>query len=471
MFVGRERELGTLNEHYRSSSFEFIGVYGRRRVGKTSLISRFVDDLPCGYCTAVEDDASANLRLLSRAVYSLANPDADEDLAPVYASFSDAIEAAFLHARSRRCVLVIDEFPYMAKSYPPLPSVLQSAIDRNREGSGLYLILCGSSLSFMKEQLLHRNSPLYGRRTGQIELRPFDFFGALGFFDALSPLDVAGIYGMVGGIPLYLRQFREDETLSQNIERVFLDPSSLLYEEPNNLIKQEVSKAAPYNAVLSAIAAGVSKHNEIATKAGIESGALDYYLKELSRIGLVAKEEPVTGDGRRRAVWQVSDNLFRFWYRLIRPRQTIIERGMGRLALERVGEGLPVYMGPVFEAICRDWLWDEYARGSLDFELTDVGRWWGNDPDERSQAEIDIVALNEGSTVLVGECKWQNAKTGADQLQKLKKRTRLVGGGASTRQWLFSREGFTPECEALSQEDERVRLIAFAEMAQRREAS
>jgi AAA+ ATPase superfamily predicted ATPase len=146
MFVGRERELSVLRERYDSPSFEFVGIYGRRRVGKTSLISQFVRDLPCGYCTAIEDDASANLRLLSRAVHSLANPDANEEIAPLYSSFSDAIDAAFAHARTRRCVLVIDEFPYLAKSYPAFPSILQAAIDRNKDESGLFLILCGSSL-------------------------------------------------------------------------------------------------------------------------------------------------------------------------------------------------------------------------------------------------------------------------------------------------------------------------------------
>ena len=464
MFVGRERELEALWSRYDSASFEFVGIYGRRRVGKTALISQFVRDLPCGYCTAVEDDASANLRLLSQAIYSLVNPDADEDLAPQYASFEDALRAAFAFAKTRRCVLVIDEFPYLAKSYPAFPSILQAAIDRNNDESGLYLILCGSSLSFMKEQLLNRNSPLYGRRTAQIELRPFDFFGALRFFTSMSPVEVANIYGMVGGVPLYLRQFDESRTLSQNVEKLFLDPSSMLYEEPNNLLKQEVSKAAPYNAVLSSIAGGASQHNEIATKAGIESGGLDYYLKELSRVGLVVREEPVTGDGRRRAVWQVCDHLFRFWYRFVRPRQTVIERGMGQTVSKRIMGALPEHMGPVFESICRDWLWQELAAGSLGFELTDVGRWWGNDPATRSQAEIDIVALDEGSTVLVGECKWQTSPVGADQLMKLDQRARLVGGNATTRRWLFSREGFTSGCRELAQQMGAARLVAFDEM-------
>lgn len=464
MFIGRKRELATLQSHYGSSSFEFFGVYGRRRVGKTALISRFVSNLPCGYCTAIEDDASANLRLLSQAVWALQNPDVDPDLAPVYQDFPTALEACFAHARNRRCVLVIDEFPYLARSYPAFPSILQSVIDRNRENSGLFLILCGSSLSFMKEQLLSRKSPLYGRRTAQMELLPFDFFDSLAFFPGADARLVANLYGMVGGIPLYLRQFDAASTLEQNVERAFLNPSAMLYEEPSNLVKQEVSKVAPYNAVLSAIAGGSSQHNQIATKAGIESSALDYYLRELARIGLVEREEPVTGDGRRRAVWQVSDPLLRFWYRFVRPRQSLVERGLGHRATERIVAALPEHMGPIFERVCRDWLWRQLAGGTIDFGFTDIGRWWGNDPAERSQAEIDVVALDDGRTVLVGECKWKGQKTGVDQLIKLDGRACLARGDSATRRWLFSREGFTPGCTELASQMPNARLVAFDQM-------
>lgn len=464
MFVGRDRELEILESHYASESFEFIGIYGRRRVGKTALINQFVSHRPCGYCTAIEDDASANLRLLSQAIGELMNPEMGGDLAPVYPNFQTALDAVFSFSRGRRCVLVIDEFPYLAKSFPSFPAILQAAIDRHQEDSGLFLILCGSSLSFMKEQLLNRNSPLYGRRTGQIELLPFDFFESRALLENADSLTAACIYGMVGGVPLYLRQFDGGRALSQNIEHVFLDSSAMLYEEPNNLLKQEVTKAAPYNAVLAAIAGGASSHNDIAQKAGLESSALDYYLKELSKLGLVEREEPVTGGGRRRAVWSISDQLFRFWYRFVRPRQTLIERGLGHTITQRIVDALPDHMGPVYERICRDWLWREQARGNLEFSFTDVGRWWGNDPDARSQAEIGVVAVDDGSTVLVGECKWRNAATGADQLLKLDQRARLAGADGMAQRWLFSRGGFTQGCVELASEIRTARLITFDDM-------
>lgn len=469
MFVGRNRELSFLRKRYESSQFEFIGIYGRRRVGKTSLINEFVRDLPCGYCMAVEDDRSANLRVLSRAVLALQNPEADAGFVatgPVFPDFESAVEAAFEATRGRRAVLVIDEFPYLAKAYPAFPSILQSAIDRNRDESGLFLILCGSSLSFMKEQLLDSKSPLYGRRTAQIELKPFDFFESLPFFPGVEPQIAACVYGMVGGIPLYLRQYCPSLSLSDNIASMFLDSGSILYEEPSNLIKQEVSKAAPYNAVISAMAAGAAQHNEIAVKAGIESAALDYYLKALMRIDLVQREEPIGGKGGRKVLWQIKDNLFRFWHRFVGPQRAMVERGMGALATPAIERGLPLFMGPVFESMCREWLWNQLAQGSLGTDMSDVGRWWGNDPRARSQAEIDIVVVDGAVTTLVGECKWRNEPTDAEQLRKLDSRAWLAGADPATSRWLFSKSPYTQACIDLAQQMPSARLVTFDEMVE-----
>ena len=465
MFIGRERELALLHRRYESGGFEFIGLYGRRRVGKSALLSEFTRDLRCGWCAAVEDDAAMNLRLLSQAVWSLQNPDASPESAPVYADFRLALEAAFDATREERGVLVIDEFPYLAKSDTSFPSVLQTVIDRRKDRSQLFLVLCGSSLSFMKEQLLNKESPLYGRRTAQIELKPFDFFDSLRFFPHMTPEDAAAIYGMVGGVPLYLLQFSEERGLSENIADAFLDPSSILYEEPESLLKQEVSKVAPYNAVVSAIAGGASQHNQIATRAGLSTAALDYYLKELARIGLVEREEPIPARGGRKAVWRLSDSLFRFWYRFIRPYRALIERGLGQTVVARIGEGLPEHLGPVFEGICRDWLWRQLAQGRLPFPMTDVGRWWGNDPQARCEAEIDLVAVDGSQTVMVGECKWRGEPMGADQLLKLDRRAHLAGANSADARWAFSRSGFTAGCDETAREL-GARLVTFDEMCE-----
>ena len=245
--------------------------------------------------------------------------------------------------------------------------------------SQLFLILCGSSLSFMKEQIFNEKSPLYGRRTAQLEVRPFDFFESLPFLHGMGLQQAAEAYGMIGGIPLYLLQFDGDETLARNVEASFLDPSSILYEEPVNLLKQEIQKASQYNAMLAAIAGGASQNNQIATAVGLSSAEITYYLKELQRLEPVRREVPILGGGRR-ATYRISDNLFRFWYRFVMPHRPTVERGITARALAAVGSHMSEYMGPAFEEICTQWIWRRYVRGELDFDFDDVGRWWGNDP-------------------------------------------------------------------------------------------
>ena len=217
MFIGRERELATLEKLYANGGFQMPVIYGRRRVGKTALISEFVKDKPTVFFTAVEADVRTNLRNLSMGIALITNPNEDPQGAPIFSSLSAAFEAVFRLARDRPIVLVIDEYPYLAATDKSVSSVLQSLIDANKASSHLFLILCGSSLSFMKEQVLGEKSPLFGRRTAQLEIKPFDFFDALRFFPRRSPVDVANIYGMVGGTPLYLEQFPQVGTLRDDL--------------------------------------------------------------------------------------------------------------------------------------------------------------------------------------------------------------------------------------------------------------
>ncbi len=465
MFIGRERELATLERLYSRSGFQFPAIYGRRRVGKTTLITQFVQDKPTVFFTAIEGNLSANLRLLSAAIRTFETPDADPSSAPVYRDLYEALDAVFRMAASQRLVFVIDEYPYLAKTDPSVSSMLQRLIDRYRDSSQLYLILCGSSLSFMREQLFDDKSPLYGRRTAQIELAPFDFFDALGFFPGIPTTDALQYYAMAGGVPLYLRQFDPALSLEENVCEVFLSPESLLYDEPTNLIKQEVQKAAPFNGVIQAIAEGRSQNNEIATAMGIQTSELTYYLKELRSIGLVSREMPVVA-GSRRAIYRLSDNLFRFWYRFVFPNRTAIERGMQQRVLRGVLAGLPSFCGPAFGDVCAQWLWRRNADGSLPVEFDDLGRWWGNDPQLREEAEIDLVGVDDGRAVLVGECKWRNEDLDRDVVETLGRRSGLVHAQADSWLYAFSKSGFTRAAAEAAASHGHMRLVSFDEMCE-----
>lgn len=464
MFIGRERELQSLERLYSKGTFQLPVIYGRRRVGKTAIIEQFTCSLPTVYFTAVEADSRVNLRNLSRELYAFEHPHSNPDAAPQYSDFYTAFEAAFELSRQRQVVFVIDEFPYLAKADPGVPSYLQALVDRNKDVCRLFLILCGSSLSFMKEQIFDEKSPLYGRRTAQLEVRPFDFFDSLPFLRGMSLQEAAEAYGMVGGIPLYLLQFEGGETIAKNVEACFLDPSSILYEEPVNLLKQEIQKASQYNTMLAAIAGGASQNNQIATAVGLTSTEITYYLKELQRLELVRREAPVLGGGRR-ATYRISDNLFRFWYRFVMPHRPTIERGITTRALAAVESHMSEYMGPVFEEICTQWIWREYTHGSLGFDFDDVGRWWGNDPRMRQEAEIDIVCRDGAAAAAVGECKWRSEDFPAAELEKLMGRASLANAKPEVRYYAFSKTGFTDACRAFAEGRDDVRLVSFSEMA------
>lgn len=268
---------------------------------------------------------------------------------------------------------------------------------------------------------------------------------------------------MAGGVPLYLRQFDPALSLEENVCEVFLSPESLLYDEPTNLIKQEVQKAAPFNGVIQAIAEGCSQNNEIATAMGIQTSELTYYLKELRSIGLMSREMPVVA-GSRRAIYRLSDNLFRFWYRFVLPNRTAIERGMQQRVLRGVLAGLPSFCGPVFEDVCAQWLWRHNADGSLPVEFDDLGRWWGNDPQLREEAEIDLVGVDDGSTVLVGECKWRNEALDGSVVDTLVHRSSLVHARPDAWLYVFSKSGFTQSAEEAATSYGRMSLISFDDM-------
>lgn len=459
MFLGRDRELRLLEKRYASSRFELVVLYGRRRVGKTALINAFVQDKPTIFYTGIESSPSQNLRGLSREILSF-------DGAPSEAVFPDfraALEAVFRQAEQGRLVFVIDEYPYLAKAVPEFPSILQAMIDKHRERSGLYLILCGSSLSFMEQQVLEYQAPLYGRRTAQLKLQALDFFAARSFVPRFSPEEMAVAYGMVGGTPQYLRELDDSLAIAENIKNCFLEPSSFLFEEPINLLKQETREQAMYNAVIAAIAGGASRMSEIAAKAGLKTEVCTAYIKNLISLGLVLKENPIADKSSRRPVYRLTDNMFRFWYRFMPDNMSLVMREMGDVACQRIMPYINEYMGFVFEDICQQYLWHLRREGRGGLKFTELGHWWGNDPRRREQREIDIVGLGDGGAALFAECKWRNEPTGLSVLQDLVEDSSLVSC-ASKEFWLFSKSGFTEACQKEATAMGNVVLKKFEDM-------
>lgn len=461
MFVGRSRELKKLDTMYASDKFEFAVIYGRRRVGKTTLINKFCCDKKTIFFVASEATPQENLIQFSRVIFQTLLPDSPT---PAFGSYEELFSYIDGICQDERLILVIDEFPYLAASYKAVSSLLQAHIDHKWQNSKLFLILCGSSMSFMEHQVLGYKSPLYGRRTVQFKIHPFTFFESKDMCASFTSEEQAIIYGITGGIPEYISRIQPHRSLDENIIDLFFEESGRLYEEPSNLLKQELRDPSTYNSVISAIAGGASKMNEIATKAGIETGAASNLLQSLIELGIVRKEVPITEkETSRKTIYLLEDQMFRFWYRFVGPNISSIVRGIGEAVyLKQVKPHLNHYMGLVFEEICMQYLYLPRIISNAPFLYNKAGRWWGNNPIEKRQEEIDIVALDDDN-ILFGECKWQNAPVGMDVLKDLVKQGDLFH---SENKWfyIFSKDSFTEECENYVKSKSNFFLITFQHM-------
>ena len=459
MFIGRKHELNTLNKLYNSDKFEFAVIYGRRRVGKTALISEFTKDKDTIFFTGVETNAKQNLDNFSRCIMEYNTGIAS---GASYNSFQMALEYVFELAKTKRIVLVIDEYPYVARASKSLASTLQLLIDKNKDASKLFLILCGSSMSYMEDHVLAYKAPLYGRRTAQFKINPFEFLEACRYFENFSDEDKALAYGIVGGTPQYLMQLDDKLSIEENIKNTHLNPSSSIFEEPTNLLKHEVREPAIYNAVITAIATGSSKMNEISNKIDEDTSVCATYIKNLITLGIVKKESPYGKKSTRKTIYSIEDNMFHFWYRFVPENTSIISRGAVDLAYSRIAPELSSYMGSVFEDICKQYLWKLLLEGKCAVNFTDLGRWWGANPKTKSQEEIDIMGTDK-DTALFAECKWTNEKVDLGVLETLVERSTLFNY-KRTHFYLFAKAGFTKGCIDRANEMGNVTLVTYEDM-------
>ena len=459
MFIGRNTELKTLDKLYRSNKFEFAVIYGRRRVGKTALINEFSKDKDTIFFTGVETNAKQNLENFSRCIMEYQTGFA---LDSSFASFQAALEYVFQLAQKKRLVMVIDEYPYVARASKSFASTLQMLMDKNKDSSKLFLILCGSSMSYMEDNVLAYKAPLYGRRTAQLKIQPFDFFESCRYFENFSVEDKALAYGIMGGTPQYLMQLDDRLSIEDNIKNTHLNPASSIFEEPNNLLKQEVREPAIYNAVITAIATGASKMSEISGKIDEDTSVCATYIKNLISLGIVKKEMPYGEKSGRKTIYSIEDNMFRFWYRFVPGNTSLISRGAADLAYSRIAPELSAYMGGVFEEICKQYLWRLLLAGKCAVSFTELGRWWGANPKTRTQEEIDIMGTDKDSA-LFGECKWTNDKVDLGVLETLVERSSLFHFG-KTHFYLFSKSGFTKGCIDKAAALGNVSLVSYGDM-------
>lgn len=470
MFIGRERELASLKDFYEKDGIGMTVIYGRRRIGKSTLIAEFVKDKKVIFYTATKVGKDRNLELFSKQVTDLF-------LSGIEDISFHTIEAVFdfinKNISDEKVILVIDELPYWAEKDEALLSILQKYMDTVWHDKNLKIILCGSALSFMENKVLSEKSPLFGRRDSQIKLDAFDYLDAAKFVPDYSYEDKAICYGITGGVAKYLSMIDPSKSLDENIIKLYFRTDGYLYDETRNLLTQEFSDITLVNNIIEQIASGQNTINIIANKIGEKESTILYSLEKLISIGLVEKKKCITEEkNKKKTQYILKDHMFKFWYEFIPKATSVIEMGQGELYYHKaVKPVLHSYMGSVFEDMCRYYTLQHGILGEFDCFITTVGTWWGTETiinengEKRAQStDIDVVALSEiEKKAVVGECKFKNEKIDKGIYETLVRRSHLISSKYQVVKYiLFSLSGYTEWFDTLS--DHNVVLLSLNDL-------
>ncbi|HBY20896.1 MAG TPA: ATPase [Clostridiales bacterium] len=441
-FVNRKDELGFLEEEYKKNEASLVVIYGRRRVGKTTLISKFTQNKKAVYFLASEESDVENRKDFGREI-SEKFGDAGLSKNNLH-TWQELFDEIINIAKEEKIIIVLDEFQYMCKVTPGFPSIIQKIWDLKMNRSNIMLILCGSFISMMKEQALNYSSPLYGRRTGQINLGPIKFMYYKQFFEnEISPSSQVEFYSVTGGIPRYIELFKKSDDIYESIYNNILKKQSVLFEEANFLLEKEVDEVGSYFSVIKTIAAGNRKIDKIASILEMPKERVKEKIKILVELEMIEKQVPITEknmEENKNGLYFIKDNFLEFYFKFVYPYKNYLEIQDLDYIMEKIKtQFIPRHVSYVYEDVCREKMWLLNKERQLPFSLMKLGRWWNKD------TEIDILGLNEEErSIIYGECKYTESKVGLTVLHDLEKKARNVGWSYAKDEYhiLFSKSGF-----------------------------
>lgn len=429
MFINRKDELEALEERYNKGKAEFIVLYGRRRVGKTELIQRFIEEkngIMLLARTESEKDQLKRFSLLIGEEFKdevlLKNPFKSWD------AFFTYITAK---TKDSRIIFAIDEFPFILNTNKAVPSILQDYWDNKLKDSKIFLVLCGSSIAMMVKKILGYKSPLYGRRTGQLKIEPLKFKDVRRFFPKYSLEKCIEAFAILGGTPGYLIEFDDNQPIFENIKSKILGKDKFLFEDAEFILKEELEEPKFYFSVLKSIAFGKTKTSEIINETGLNKGIVGKYLSVLIDLNIVKKEVPITErhpHKSRNSVYLLKDNFFKFWFRFVFQYIHLIDRKEEGKLLNIIKSEFNSYVSFAFEDVCHEFI----AKKQL-FDFDKIGKWW------HKENEIDLIILNDKTKdILFGECKWKE-RIDAEKIAKaLAEKARLVQWNNNNRREYFA---------------------------------
>lgn len=457
-FVDREEEMKYLNLEYNKKESSLVILYGRRRIGKTSLIKEFGKDKEMIYFLATEESETQNMKQLSTMVFEQMGL----EMAVAPANDWDSIFKLLIKVKTNhKKVIVIDEFQYLGKINPAFPSIFQRIWDTILKDENVMVILCGSLINMMESQVLNYSSPLYGRRTGQIKLKQIPFKNYDEFFGKkVSEKGLIEKYAVTGGVPKYIESFTEGVNIYNEIEKNILNKQSYLYEEPYFLLQHEVSEVGSYFSIIKTIAAGNKKMGNIASSLSVNQTNLSKYMQTLINLDILEREVPITEENpekSKKGRYNIKDNYIAFWFQFIYPNKAFLEMGNSELVMERIkNHFIDNHVSFVYENVCKEKMLEYNVSGKLGFTFDKIGRWWNNNE------EIDIVAMDSnGNDIIFGECKYTNKPMDVDVLFDLENKSKNVDWKNENRNEkfiLFSVNGYTKRLIELAKNRDNVIL-------------
>ena len=436
-FIDRDRELSFLEERWREPKGQFVVLWGKRRVGKTELVKKFVSDKPHVYFLAESTSEKEQLHRFSQTVGRFFK----EPLLTTrgFAGWEESFQ--YIREKNKRFVLAIDEFPYLMGSNPAIAGLFQKAWDEFWSGGPIFLILLGSSMAMMENEVLGYRSPLYGRRTGQWRVDPMSFSAASQFRKGKAFTDRLAHFSVAGGIPAYWLQFDSKKDFTENLKSHVLRKGAMLYDEVEFILREELREPRYYFALLQAIAQGKRKLSEIVNTTGLSQPVANKYLGVLGDLGTVEREIPVTEEKplkSKKGLYRITEPFFHFWFSFIFPKRGELEMDRAEEVLQTIRQPLLHHFAGAYERVAIETLWRQMQ--TL-FPFSTVGRWW-----DRNE-EIDIVGLNRDlDSILFGEVKWSQKLIGTNVFEALQEKSRKVEWGSKQRKeffCLFSKGGFT----------------------------
>jgi AAA+ ATPase superfamily predicted ATPase len=443
MFVNRESELTVLKREYEKKESSFTVIYGRRRVGKTALIGEYIKGKPAIYIYATERKLKEQLKQISRQVVEYIGKDYLENIE--FTDFEQLLQLLAEHIGDRKLVFVFDEYQNLAQLDKSFSSMLMKVWDLKLKSQNIHVILCGSVISMMYSEALSYSSPLYGRRTSNIHLKPLAFHHIGGFVKGVSKIDRMNIYASFGTIPKYLELYDDRKSFLENIRDNILDKNSYLYQEVKFLLKEEISEPTTYFNILEAISDGETKIGKIGSKLNVHSSYLTRYMRKLVDLDIVEKEVPVTEkvpSKSKMGQYKIKDKFIKFWFYYVYRNYSYLEIGNVDYVMDEIKRTFnEQFVAFSFEDYVKELVTHDPLE-FLGFRPRKIGRWWDN------SEEIDLVAIGDNSAAFI-ECKWRNQKVDYGVYNNLTRKADIVSlpPGLKKEYVIFSKSGFKDNLE------------------------